>query len=120
MIKIELTNASNGVIKKVTDSQFNGADQNAEITTVYEIDEENVIEGYVAIVDLLIDISKDLGLELGSDFSPAQLQFNVTWGDKYNPSAEEVDLKLKLLRNEMKQWKEYKEVIERNPNVNSV
>jgi hypothetical protein len=120
MIKIELQNASNGIIKRVVDTQFNGVDQSAEIITLYELDESDPFIGYSKVASFLNDITKDLAIDTGSDFSPARLKFEVEWGDKYNPSMEEVNEYLKYLRDEMRAWKEYKRVIESNPNVGSV
>ena len=40
MIKIEISNASNGIIKKVIDTQFNSAEQTVELIKVYEISED--------------------------------------------------------------------------------
>jgi hypothetical protein len=120
MIKVELTNASNGIVKRVIDTQFNGADQSAEIVTLYEIDEENPYLGYSKVATFLTDVIKDLAIDTGSDHSPAKLIFDIEWGDKYNPSIDEVNEYLKYLRDQMKVWKDYKRVIESNPNVNSV
>jgi hypothetical protein len=117
MIKIELINADNGIIKKVIDTQFNGVDQSAEIITVYEFEQEDVIDQYQKVAQFFSDITKDLAIDTGSDHDPIKLRFELDWGDKYNPSREEVDAHLKYLRSEMKMWKEYKRVIESNPNA---
>lgn len=116
MIKIELTNASNGIIKKVIDTQFNGADQVGEITTLYEIDEE-IFEPdyyYERVSEFLTDLSKDLAINIGSDYSSSQLKIHRNWGDKYLPTVDELDEHLKNLRSEMKRWREYKKFLESN------
>jgi hypothetical protein len=120
MIKIELSNASNGIIKRVIDTQFNGADQSAEIVTLYEIDEEDPYLQYEKIAQLLSQLTKDLALDTGSDHSPVKLKFELGWGDRYNPSLEEVNEHLKGLRDEIRAWKEYKKAIETNPNASIV
>jgi hypothetical protein len=120
MIKIELSNASNGIIKKVIDTQFNGADQSAELVSVYEIDDEDPYQQYAKVAQFLIELTKDLALDTGSDHSPVKLKFELDWGDRYNPSLEEVNEHLKYLRDETKAWKEYKRAVENNPNASIV
>jgi hypothetical protein len=120
MIKIELSNASNGIIKKITETQFNGVDQNIEIVKVYEIEGDRSLNSYLKMGILIEDILSDLGLDMGSDYQPDKLSFVVDWGDKYNPTLEEVNQKIKELKSEIKGLTKYREVIERNPNANSV
>lgn len=114
MITIQLTNASNGVVKKVIDTQYNGVDQTNEITTLYEIDTEDKLQYFVKIMDLLDDVAKDLGLHMGNDFDPVQFKFDLDWGDKYNPSPEEIDEKIKEYRSEIKDLKEFKKLLDDN------
>jgi hypothetical protein len=109
MIKIKLSNAENGVIKTITDSQYNGADQSVEITKVYEINEDEFY--FDKISYLLLDISKDLGFDLGNQFDREQLSFSIDWGEKYLPSLEEVDEKIKDLKDEIKILQTYKKEI---------
>jgi hypothetical protein len=52
MIKIELSNASNGIIKKVIDTQFNSVDQAVELVKVYEISETEP-ESLLDTIDIL-------------------------------------------------------------------
>lgn len=110
MIKINLANAENGVIKTITDSQYNGADQSVEITKVYEITEEDEMY-FDKISYLLLDISKDLGFDLGGQFDREQLSFTIDWGEKYFPTLEEVDEKIKDLKEEIKILQTYKKEI---------
>jgi hypothetical protein len=116
MITIQLSNASNGVIKKVIDTQYNGVDQSVEIVTLYELDEENKLEYFIKLMSLLKDVSKDLGLHLGSDYDGVQMVFDLDWGDKYNPTIEEVNDRIKELREEIRDLKEYKKIIEDDGN----
>lgn len=111
MITIQLSTASNGVIKKVIDTQYNGVDQSVEITTLYELDEEDKMSYYLKISSLLGDLSKDLGLYLGSDYEGVQMSFSLDWGDKYTPSLEEVNDRIKELRSEIKDLNEYKKIL---------
>ena len=70
MIKINLQNATNGIIKTVIDNQYNGADQVAEIVKVYEIDDETSDDYFDRVSSFLFDITKDLCLFTGSDIGP--------------------------------------------------
>jgi hypothetical protein len=110
MIQIKLSNAENGIIKSITDSQYNGADQSVEIVRVYELDEEG--EDYFDKISLLLlDISRDLGLNLGGNFDRDQLVFDVSWGEKYIPTIEEVNERIKELKEELKDLNMYKKEI---------
>jgi hypothetical protein len=109
MIKIELSNASNGILKKIIDTSSN--QENSSDITLYQIDEEDILESYLSIITLLTDVSADLGLEMGSDFDSIQLKFDFNWGDKYIPSAEEIDQKIKSLNLDIKKLKELKRSI---------
>jgi hypothetical protein len=112
MITVEITNASNGLIKKITDTNYNGAGERFEEVIVYQIDnKENQFE---AITDFLYDISADLGLDIGSDFSNAQVQIDVDWGENYVPSNEEIDERIKVLQDEIKILKNFKKAKEGN------
>jgi hypothetical protein len=103
MIDIQLSNASNGIVKTVTDTQYNGVDQVAKIVVLYELNEENVEEYFDKVSNLFRDLSKDLGLNTGSDYEPTKLVYGVDWGDKYIPSEEEIDERIKELKSEIKE-----------------
>lgn len=111
MITIELTNASNGLIKKITDTNYNGAGERFEEMVVYQINDKNDFE---AITEFLYEISSDLGLELGSDFSDKQLLIDVDWGPNYIPSIEEIDERIKYLQDEIKDLRALKKAKEGN------
>jgi hypothetical protein len=110
MIKIQLTNAENGIIKTVSDNQYNGVDQNVDITRVYELNEAEE-EYFDKVAEILTDISKDLGFHLGGNFDQFQLTFQVDWGIQYLPGVEEVNLKIKELQEEIRDLKKYKKEI---------
>jgi hypothetical protein len=114
MIKVELKNASNGVIKTVIDTRENK--ESSESIKVYEIDSEVKTEGFFAIIDLLDDIAQDLGLDIGSDHESLQIQFDIDWGEKYKPNLEEVEQKIKVLNTQIKDLKEYKRILIDNAN----
>ena len=113
MIKIELSNASNGVIKKVVDSSVQ---ESSDYIKVYEIDSESKPESFINIIDLLQDIADDLGLDMGTEFESLQVGFDIAWGEKYDPSIEEVDEKIKTLAAQIKELKEYKKDMKDNAN----
>ena len=112
MITIELNNATNGIIKKVIDTQYNGVDQKAEITTLYELDEEERLPYFLRLIDFLEDISNDLGIHLGNDHDRIQLNFSLDWGDKYTPSMEEINERINDLKGELKELREFKKLTE--------
>lgn len=112
MIKIELSNAINGVIKKVIDTQYNGDDQTVEMVTVYELStEEDELQYFLQIIKFLQDVSKDLGLHSGSDYEPNKLVFDIDWGDKYTPTEEEINKRIKDLKEEIKDLNQYKKLL---------
>lgn len=112
MITIELNNATNGIIKKVIDTQYNGVDQKAEITTLYELDEEERLPYFLRLINLLEDISNDLGIHLGNDHDSIRLNFMLDWGDKYTPTVEEINERIKDLKEELRELREFKKLIE--------
>lgn len=102
MIKIQLSNASNGIVKTVTDTQYNGADQVTKIVVLYELDEENLEEYLEKVADLFSDLSKDLGLNTGSDYDNVKLIQAIDWGEKYVPTIEEIDDRIREIKGEIK------------------
>lgn len=114
MIKIELSSASNGIIKRIIDTQSNHETQNDY--KVYQIDSESKLESLIGAVELLSDLSDDLGLDLGSDHSNLQLNFKFDWGEKYAPTTEELDAKIKEISSHVKELKEYRKALSENAN----
>lgn len=114
MIKIELKNASNGVIKTVIDTRENN--ESSESIKVYEIDSEEKVQSFLSIINLLNDITQDLGLDVGSDHEDIQIQFDADWGSKYKPNEKEVDQKIKDLNTQIRGLKEYKRDLSENGN----
>lgn len=114
MIKIELSSASNGVIKRVLDSNTK---EDSSSFKVYEIESDPNLDSFLGIMELFTDISADLGLDLGSDFDPYQMQFDIDWGEKYIPTEEEVEQKIKSLNLELKKLREWKKLLNDGGNV---
>jgi predicted translin family RNA/ssDNA-binding protein len=114
MIKIELRNASNGVIKTVIESQSN--QEYSETVKVYEIYPEEKLESFLNIIQLLEDVTDDLGLETGSKFEPLQLHYDIDWGENYRPRIEEVGMKIKSLKRQLKHLAGLKKAITENAN----
>lgn len=108
MITIELKNATNGIIKTVIDTQYNGVDEPIELTTVYELDEDDPVEYFLKIIEFFDNISADLALNLGSDDDKTTLSFDIDWGDRYNPTEEEINRKIKYLQSKIKDLKSLK------------
>lgn len=111
MIKINLQNASNGVIKTVIDNQYNGADQTAEIIKVYEIEEESSETYYDRVSELLFDVARDLCLYTGSELGPIKMDIITDWGLGYIPSEEEIDSRIKELKEEIKELQVFKKSV---------
>lgn len=108
MIKVELTNANNGIIKKVIDSQYNGVDQTVEIITVYELDEDVPFEHFLKVSNIFEDISADLGINLGGEYDEHKIDFDLDWGSKFQPSTDEINKRIKFYRKKIKELIELK------------
>lgn len=113
MIKIELKSASNGIIKTVVDSLNPG--ESTDSLKVYSIDNSEGLadpNSFLSIIQFLEDVIQDMGLNVGSDFDPLQIQIVANWGENYEPSIEEVKEKIQDLSQEIKILKEYKKKLE--------
>lgn len=100
MVKVELTSASNGVIKKITDDNFNGAGEAYALTKIYPIDdggESAAIQTY----ELLNDLIEDLGVDTGAEVHEHTLELNLEWGDDYVPTLKEVKDRIAVTRAEL-------------------
>jgi len=87
MITIKLELASNGVIKTVSDNNYNGAGSSHEKRTVYETEED---ENFDATIRFFYELADDLGINLGNKYNKFVLDFDTQWGSKYEPNHEEV------------------------------
>lgn len=97
MIKIILKPTSNGVIKKIRDNNFNGAGSEYEKTSVYSFD----MNGLDVSKRFLEDMMIDLNLEVGNQYETNYLHLKEDWGPKYSPTLDEVQRKIKSLKNQL-------------------
>ena len=105
MITIKLQIASNGVIKTVTDNNYNGAGSNHESKTVYATDEDR---GFNERSKFLYEICEDLGINLGNKYDEEVLEFEVNWGSRYEPTIEQLKKLIKQTSYELKELKKWK------------
>jgi len=111
MITIKLEIASNGIIKKILDNNYNGAGSEYGNTTVYETDDDPLYENTAKFIYNLCD---DLGVNLGNKFDKNVLNFDVSWGSHYNPEVEELNSVIKEMTAELKVLKQLKDDILKN------
>lgn len=110
MIKITLEPARNGVIKRVTDDNYGGANQSVTTLDVYEKGPEGNKFGHV--MRFFYDLCEDLDLDLGNKFDREVLTFTKDWGSHYEATQSEVDSKISELEAEielLKEWKKQQE-----------
>jgi len=105
MISIKLELAENGVVKTIEDDNINGAFAPFQSKKVYELDEDSV-EDYINTIRFIVELIDDLGLDIGNSFSNQMLTFDIDWGDKYNPTLEELKEKQKILKDELASLKQ--------------
>lgn len=119
MIKITLTNADNGIIKRVKyKSNYDNVSDSRKETKLYELDsDEDIFYNYEKIVDFVEDIFDDLSIDVGNDFNESRLKLVCDWGDKYIPSLDEIDEKIKDLKFELKELQNLKKQIKDSESV---
>jgi hypothetical protein len=105
MIKVELYNASNGIVKKIIDTE--STKKQSENYKIYEIFDDFEVD-LKNTVSMFEDVCADLALSTGSDYDANQLNFIIDWGDKYVPTKEEINIKIKTLRQQIKDLKDLK------------
>jgi hypothetical protein len=110
MIKIILEPARNGVIKKVVDDNHGGGREHFTSTDVYE-EGDSATSQYSYIKRFFFDLCDDLGLELGNKFDKNVLDINTQWGTHYEPTAKDIEFKIKRLKSELKELEEWKKNI---------
>ena len=89
MLTVKLEIVDNGVIKTVTDTNYNSAGKTREVRKVYETEHDK--EGaYTNTMKLFYEISDDLGIDMGNKFYKKVLDFRITWGSHYEPNLPEV------------------------------
>jgi|TARA_R100000935_G_scaffold46918_1_gene70581 hypothetical protein len=109
MIKIILESARNGVIKKVVDDNYGGGKEHFTSTDVFESSDTDRNK-FNYIKRFFFDLCDDLGLEIGSKFDKDVLDINTKWGSHYEPTAKDVEFKIKRLKSELKELEEWKNI----------
>ena len=66
---------------------------------------------YSYIKRFFFDLCDDLGLELGNKFDKNVLDINTQWGTHYEPTAKDIEFKIKRLKSELKELEEWKKNI---------
>tara|TARA_S200002703_G_scaffold25952_1_gene22272 strand:+ start:1635 stop:2024 length:390 start_codon:yes stop_codon:yes gene_type:complete len=111
MITIKLEIASNGVIKTVTDNNYNGAGSKHESKTVYATDDD---PGFHERIKFIFELTEDLGINLGNKYDEETLDFEVAWGSHYEPSLDQLKKLVKQTTHELKELRRWKSEMEQN------
>jgi hypothetical protein len=98
MVKITLEVADNGIIKTINDDNSNGAGESLEKKKVYEFDKDEFHENKIKF---FYELADELNLDTGNSFEDNNLVMNLDWGNSYQPTPEEIELKIKLLKVEI-------------------
>jgi len=101
MLEVKLEIASNGVIKTVTETNFNSAGEGTVVRSVYETEDDKKTS-FVNTMKLFYDISDDLGIDFGNKFEANVLRFKMDWGTHYEPSLKEIQQAKRNLTEELK------------------
>lgn len=100
MVKVELTSASNGVIKRVVDDNYNGAGSLFSVTKVYPIEKNDPMAAHQSY-QLLSDLVNDLGVDIGPEVGH-RLVFRLDWGELYVPSQDELADRIRGTKEELR------------------
>lgn len=103
---INLEIADNGIIKIVKDDNINGANKSLEKKILYILNKDDN-EYFNIIKEFTEDLLEDVGIFTGNIYNKDTLQINRDWGEKYTPSKEEAKAKIKALREQIKELKQY-------------
>lgn len=103
MVKIILEPAKNGLIKRVIDDNHGGAKEQWTSTDVYEASEDNTFD---YVMKFFFDVCEDLGIALGNKFDSEVITIRKEWGSHYEPTADDVKLKIKELEAQLQLLKE--------------
>ena len=117
MITIKLELASNGVIKTVSDNNYNGAGSNHEKRTVYETEED---ENFDATIRFFYELADDLGINLGNKYDKFVLDFDTEWGSKYEPTHEEVKQLVKDTTQNLKELRKWEKELKEKAIVQDI
>lgn len=106
MQKILLEIADNGIIKTVTDDNINAAGEVFESKVVYDLESGDVVS---TKLNMLYELSEDMGMELGNSKQPDQIKMIADWGDSFIPQIEdkaELELRIKNIEKTLVKMKE--------------
>jgi len=117
MITIKLELASNGVIKTVSDNNYNGAGSSHEKRTVYETEED---DNFDATIRFFYELSDDLGINLGNKYDKFVLDFDTQWGSKYEPTHEEVKQLVKDTTQNLKELRKWEKELKAKTAVQEI
>ena len=97
MQKISLEIADNGIIKTVTDDNINAAGEVFESKVVYDLENGDTTS---TKLNMLYELSEDMGMELGNSKQRDQIKIISDWGDSFIPQKEdkeELQIRIKEL-----------------------
>lgn len=99
---ITLEIADNGIIKTISDDNINGAGESFEVKTIYNLEKGDVVD---TKMELLYELSEDMGMHLGNSKQPDQIQIFSGWGENYEPTKEEIAKRIEELEEELASYK---------------
>lgn len=102
MISISIEPADNGLVKHVIDDNVNGAGEEHIARRVYDFEDKSRINQVKFFNDLILD----LGIDVGTDLDNNKVNINVVWGNKYQPTSDEIKNRIKQLELEIKRLSE--------------
>ena len=117
MVRVELTSASNGIIKRVVDDNYNGAGAMFTVTKLYTIEKNDPMVAHQSYL-LLSDLVNDLGVDVGPDHGH-RLDFRLEWGDSYIPSLEELAERIGAVKAQLKMLTELQQELNPKPTKSS-
>ena len=95
---INLEIADNGIIKTIVDDNINGAGEKFETKVVYDLEKGEIVD---TKMELLYELSEDMGVHLGNSKQPNQIKIVSEWGEHYQPEADEIEARIKELEEDL-------------------
>ena len=106
-MKIQIEKANNGIIKTVSDDNYDGAGKRFEKKELFLIKKDSITD----TEEFLNSIIKDLALYTGNQNDKEVLKIQKTYGSKYNFNHEDLNNEQKVLRTKLAEIKRIKEHI---------
>lgn len=103
-INIEI--ADNGIIKTIVDDNINGAGEKFETKVVYDLENGDINK---TKMDLLYELSEDMGMHLGNSKQPNQIKIVSEWGESYEPTKEEIEARIAEIEEDLAYLKNLQE-----------